>query len=84
MLIVWRAVQKASITHWRVSFFDPKTQTEPGITYERRAFRRAQKQDPLFEPSKLLFCGETLIYLISDNNFHPLQRTLLLMFALRR
>lgn len=26
--------------------------------------------------------GETLIYLISDDNFHPLQRTLLLMFEL--
>lgn len=26
--------------------------------------------------------GETLIYLVSDDNFHPLQRTLLLMFAL--
>ncbi len=26
--------------------------------------------------------GETLIYLISDDNFHPLQRTLLLVFAL--
>ena len=60
---VWRALQKAGITHKRVSFFDPKTQTEPGIAYERRAFRRAQKQDPLFEPSKLLFYDETLIYL---------------------
>ena len=27
--------------------------------------------------------GETLLYLISDNNFSPLQRTLLLMFELR-
>ena len=27
--------------------------------------------------------GETLIYLLSDDNFNPLQRTLLLMFALR-
>ena len=26
--------------------------------------------------------GETLIYLLSDDNFHPLQRTLLVMFAL--
>ena len=26
--------------------------------------------------------GETLLYLISDDNFHPLQRTLLLVFAL--
>ncbi len=26
--------------------------------------------------------GETLIYLISDDNFHPWQRTLLLMFEL--
>jgi len=26
--------------------------------------------------------GETLVYLISDDNFHILQRTLLLMFAL--
>ncbi len=26
--------------------------------------------------------GETLIYLVSDDNFHPLQRTLLLMFEL--
>jgi hypothetical protein len=28
--------------------------------------------------------GETLLYMISDNNFSPLQRTLLLMFELRR
>jgi hypothetical protein len=28
--------------------------------------------------------GETLIYLISDDNFHPLQRTLLLQFRLPR
>lgn len=27
--------------------------------------------------------GETLVYLLSDDNFSPLQRTLLLMFALR-
>ncbi len=27
--------------------------------------------------------GETLIYLISDNNFNPLQRTLLMMFSLK-
>ncbi len=27
--------------------------------------------------------GETLIYLISDDNFNPLQRTLLMMFELR-
>ncbi len=27
--------------------------------------------------------GETLIYLISDDNFNPLQRTLLMMFSLR-
>lgn len=27
--------------------------------------------------------GETLIYLLSDNNFNPLQRTLLLMFSLK-
>jgi hypothetical protein len=27
--------------------------------------------------------GETLIYLLSDDNFHPLQRTLLVMFALK-
>ena len=26
--------------------------------------------------------GETLIYIVSDDNFSPLQRTLLLMFAL--
>ena len=26
--------------------------------------------------------GETLIYVVSDDNFHDLQRTLLLMFAL--
>ena len=26
--------------------------------------------------------GETLIYLVSDDNFNPLQRSLLLMFAL--
>jgi hypothetical protein len=28
--------------------------------------------------------GETLLYLISDDNFSPLQRTLLLMFELKR
>jgi hypothetical protein len=28
--------------------------------------------------------GETLLYMISDNNFSPLQRTLLLMFELRQ
>ncbi len=28
--------------------------------------------------------GETLIYLVSDNNFNPFQRTLLLLFALER
>ncbi len=28
--------------------------------------------------------GETLIYLVSDDNFNPLQRTLLLVFALQR
>jgi hypothetical protein len=28
--------------------------------------------------------GETLLYLISDNNFSPIQRTLLLMFELRQ
>ena len=27
--------------------------------------------------------GETLVYLLSDNNFNPLQRTLLLMFSLK-
>ena len=27
--------------------------------------------------------GETLVYLISDDNFNPLQRTLLMLFALR-
>ena len=26
--------------------------------------------------------GETLVYIVSDNNFNRLQRTLLLMFAL--
>ena len=28
--------------------------------------------------------GETLLYMISDNNFSPFQRTVLLMFELRR
>ncbi len=28
--------------------------------------------------------GETLIYLVSDDNFNPFQRTLLLLFALER
>jgi len=28
--------------------------------------------------------GETLLYMVSDDNFSPLQRTLLLMFELRR
>jgi hypothetical protein len=28
--------------------------------------------------------GETLLYMISDNNFSPLQRTLLLMFELKQ
>lgn len=27
--------------------------------------------------------GETLVYLLSDNNFSPLQQTLLMMFELR-
>ena len=28
--------------------------------------------------------GETLIYIVSDNNFNPLQRTILMMFELAR
>lgn len=51
------------VSHKKASFFDLRTITEPGIAYERRAFRRAQKQEPLCSSQHLLFFDETLIRL---------------------
>jgi hypothetical protein len=69
----------------RISYL-PAKNIAPGVVFEGQAL--AELSSPLvadnFEgiavrPGKP---GETLIYIVSDDNFHDLQRTLLLMFSL--
>jgi len=69
----------------RISYLTAKN-IAPGVVFEGRAL--AELSSPLvadnFEgiavrPGKR---DETLIYIVSDDNFHDLQRTLLLMFSL--
>ena len=56
---VRRALHKAGVSYKRATYVDLRTQTDPGIAHERRAFRQAQRSDPLFRAQHLLFFDES-------------------------
>ena len=56
---VRRALHKAGVSYKRATYVDLRTQTDPGILHERRAFRQAQRSDPLFRAQHLLFFDES-------------------------
>lgn len=60
---VSRALHKTGLRKRRAHFVDSRVHTRPLIAAERVAFCLAQRTDPLFRASRLLFFDETLFYL---------------------
>ena len=56
---VGRALHKAGVSYKRATYVDLRTQTDPGIAHERRAFRQGQRSDPHFRAQHLLFFDES-------------------------
>ena len=56
---IYRALNKTGLKHGRLSWKDPKLQTDPLIAYERRRFRFYQRTDPVFAPERLIFFDES-------------------------
>src|SRR5690606_34041817 len=56
---VYRALNKTGLRRGRLSWKDPKLQTDPLIAYEWRRFRYHQRTDPVFEPQRLIFFDES-------------------------